>query len=304
MTQDTLLTGLRRDHVSLVARYGLRFSLRTGGGLMTLLVALIAGLSVGGVVVSPIEALMKSAPELGHSEGEAAGTVDRIARSHQVADVAKWVTGADETQIQYLLRDQPALMSAILLILLMIVPFFSCLGGFNQTSGDIGSRGLRYLLLRTERPNIFIGRFVGAAGYLAVALAIDVVVLAVYIGVRFNVYGFGELALWSVQGYFAILLISLPYVALCAWMSGVLDSAFGSLAICLLLTGFPIIFLKLLNSASQGSVPWIEKLLPWGWKYDLLASDPLTRGTAYLVLLGFTALFLGLGLRSFGRRDL
>jgi hypothetical protein len=87
-------------------------------------------------------------------------------------------------------------------------------------------------------------------------------------------------------------------------MSGLLDSPFGSLSICLLLTGFPIIFVKMANVATRDAAPWLEKLLPWGWKYDLLSGEVGARLLAYVVMLGFTALFLSLGLRSFRKRDL
>src|SRR5205814_5118158 len=141
---------------------------------------------------------------------------DRIARSDQVISAVKWVTGSDEAEVTYLLREQPALLSAIFVLLLIAFPFISCLGASNQTSGDIGSRGLRYLLLRTERPNIFLGRFVGTMGFLAASTALLMVILAVYIGAKFNIYSLGDMALWSLEGYAAVLFVCLPYVAMCA----------------------------------------------------------------------------------------
>ncbi len=304
MSQDTALTGVRRDHVGLIAGYSMRFSLRTGGGLLTILAVLIGGLAVAGAFCAPIEELMKEAPGLGHSPGEAAGTVDRIARAPQVIHIVEWITGAEERQVTYLLSDQPALLSAITIVLLMLFPFVACLGAFNQTSGDIGSRGLRYLLLRTERPNVFLGRFAGTLGFLTLSTAAVYTLIALYVGLKFNVYPALDLLTWSIQGCLAILLLALPYVAMCAWMSALLDSAFGSLALCLLLTGFPILFLKILNASTRDAVPWIDRLLPWGWKYDLLSVDVGRRLLAYAAMLGFTAFFLAIGLKSFRRRDL
>ena len=54
-------------------------------------------------------------------------------------------------QLRFLLREQPALLSVMFLILLALEPFMMGFGGFNQLSGDIANRGLRYLLLRTGR---------------------------------------------------------------------------------------------------------------------------------------------------------
>jgi hypothetical protein len=304
MANDSSLTGLRPDHVRLIGRYWMRFSMRTGGGLMTVLVVLIAGLSIASAFTAPIEMAMGKSGELGHTAGETASAVDRVARSDEVANIARSVTGADASQVAYLLQRQPALLSAMLLVMLMVFPFITCLGAFNQTAGDIGNRGLRYLLLRTERPNVFIGRFVGTLGFLATSTASVLLILALYVGFKFNIYPLADLVPWTLQGFLAIFFVCLPYVALCAWMSGLLDSPFGSLSICLLLTGFPIIFVKMANVATRDAAPWLEKLLPWGWKYDLLSGEVGARLLAYVVMLGFTALFLSLGLRSFRKRDL
>jgi hypothetical protein len=304
MPQDSSLAGLRRDHVALVGRYWMRFSLRTGGGLMTILVVLTVGLGIAAIFATPVEQLMASAPGVGHTPGEAASTVDRIARSPEVAGAVEWVTGARAEEVSYLLQRQPALLSAIFLSFLVAMPWIFCFGAFNQTSGDIANRGLRYLLLRTERPNIYLGRFLGTLAFLAVSLAVLLAVVVLYIGLKFDIYPAADLLTWSLQGYVAFLALALPYVAMCAWVSGGIDSPFGSLVLCLLLVGFPVMFLKLANMTIGGDAPWLERLIPWGWKYDLLAGDVGTRLLAYAVMLGFTAFFLFIGLRLFRRRDL
>lgn len=296
--------GLRFSHVRLVAAYWMRFSLRTGGGLMTVLVVLVAGLSIAGVFATPIEALIDKAPDLGHSRAEAASEVDRIARSEHVRDGVEWITGAKPSQIEYLQQRQPALLSAILLAMLVALPFIVCLGAFNQTSGDIANRGLRYLLLRTERPNIFLGRFVGTMLFLAASLAVLLILLVAYIGIKLNVYPAGDLILWSLQGYVAFIALTFPYVAMCAWISGAIDSPFGALVLCVLLVGFPVVFIKMANSALNGRIEWLERALPWGWKYDLLSGEVAPRLLAYAAMAGFTALFLFIGLRSFKKREL
>ena len=125
-----------------------------------------------------------------------------------------------------------------------------------------------------------------------------------YVGLKFRIYSFTNLAWWGSQGAVALFLISLPYIALCSWFSGLLDGAFSSLAICLLVTGFPVLFLSVASSTAGGDADWLMRVLPFGWKYDLLSGHLVTRVTGYLAMLGFTALFLTLGMRSFQKRDL
>lgn len=303
-THDSLLTGLRLEHVKMIALYWVRFSLRTGGGLVTLLLVLGVGLSVASMFFTPVERLLAQGPEAGFTEGQVAADLKRIAESEQFVDVVQQVTGADEKEASYLLSSNPAVLSVIFLVLMWIFPFIACIGSFNQTAGDIGNRGLRYLLLRTERPNILAGRFVGTVGAAKSALALMVVIMLLYIGLKFRIYPGADLVVWGLQGFIAIVLLTLPYIALCTWISCSMDSAFGALAMCLFATGGPVIFLKILDAMLAWDLAWTQRLIPWGWKYELLSGDVTTRITAYAVMLGFTMLFLFLALRTFHNRDL
>lgn len=298
---------LRPSHIWMVATYSMRYSLRSGGGLMFMMVLLIAGLSVASIFVSQLEQmLLKVGGDIGAGE-----LARQITEMDAVRDAVTWITGGDPAQTEFLLYARPALVSAIALVLLIVVPYTTCLGAFNQTAGDIGSRGLRFLLLRTERHNVFFGRFLGALLFNFIWTTGLVAVIAVFIHLKFKIYPLGTLAAWSTACLFALLLLSLPYVALCAWVSGSLSSAFGSLAMCMVLCGFSILLLLMLKGTLVQRTPlraddlaWMMRLIPWGWKYDTLHPSLATRSLAVAVQLGFTALFLFGGARAFQRRDL
>ncbi len=296
--------GTNARHVKIVGSYWMRFSLRTGGGLTALLLALVTGLGVAQAFITPVENLMKEAPKLGHSEGEAADSIATIAESNEIAGALKWITGLGESEIEYLVTDQPALLSVIWIFLLAFIPFLTVLSAFNQTAGDIGNKGLRYLLLRTERSNIYLGRSVGTLLFSTGSLLLLLGLVLVYVGLKLKLYPFGDLASSGMHGFLALFFLSLPYIAMCGWFSAMFESAFGSLAICLLVTGFPILGLKMVNWATESDLAWMEQLTPWGWKYDLLSGDMGARLLAYGVMLGFTAVFLVLGMRQFQKRDL
>ncbi|MCH2060221.1 MAG: ABC transporter permease subunit [Verrucomicrobiales bacterium] len=296
------------QHVWIIALYSMRFALRSGGGLMFLLIFLTVGLSIASLFIAPLEELVKMDGPDGMSASELSIT---ILESDMVADAVEWITSSDSTQSEYLLKDNPALLSAILLILLIAVPFTTCFGAFNQTSGDIASRGLRYLLLRTERSNIFLGRFLGVLLFTIVSVIGTMLVILLYVQFKVGAYPGMDLWLWGFQGLTAVFFLSLPYIALCAWISCMLDSPFGSLAICLLISGFSLAILYMLKLALVSSMQvdpenlgWLVKTVPWGWKYELLHGALTARITAILAMLGFTAAFLFLGLRHFKKRDL
>lgn len=298
-------TGLKSGHVSLVAGFGAKFALRTGGGIVFLLILLLTGLFVAQVFVWPVEtflrsdALKQAAPDKSPSE-----IVHDVAKIEGLRAFVSGVVGSDDAQADYLLSANPALLSAILVTLLGLLPFVICLGGFNQTSGDIQNRGMRYLLLRTERANIFFGRFAGVVVFSGIYLAFVLAIVVFYIGMKLKLYDAGALFSWAAQGYLALLFISLPYLALCSWISAAIDSPFGALVICLMLVGLPLLFLLALANALHADYDFLIRFLPWGWKYDLLHGEIGKRLTAMGVLLGFTGLFVMLGLRTFHRRDL
>ena len=300
-----MLNGLDLGGIRLVASYSVRFSIRTGGGLMALLVILTIGLTASTFIVKPVEFAMAQGPDLGHSEAETAARIDEISQSDGIVDLVKGLTGSSREETEYLLREQPALLSAIWLVLLLVFPFMACLSGFNQTAGEIGTRGLRYLLLRTARVNIFLGRFLGTFLFTAVSAALMVGVLIAYIGIKMNIYPLMDLLSWGLQGYLSLMLVAGAYLALCAWVSAMLDSAFASLALCTAIAGGSIIVVKLADAMTRGvDLEWLALLLPWGWKFDLLSGDLGTRLLADGAMLGFMLVFLALGLRTFTKRDL
>jgi hypothetical protein len=295
--------GLRWSHVFLLARYGARFALRTGGGIVFLVAVLVFGIGTAAVFITPAENLVEELREEG-DDRPAGEVIDHILRQEPIPDAVKWVVGGDARQADYLLKDHPAVLSAIFLMLLVTYPFLTCFGAFNQTSGDIQSRGLRYLLLRTERQNVFVGRLVGTALFALVNTAVLVTLLALYVGLRLGVYDAASLFAWSLQGTVALILLSLPYIALCAWISASIDSPFASLVLCLLVTSFSWGFLGVLSQLARADYDAFVRAIPWGWKFDLLSVHLGTRLLAMGVMAAYTALFTWLGLRTFRNRDL
>ena len=303
-------TGLNARHVGLVARFGSRFAIRTGGGLVFLLLLVMCGLAVAAAFITPVEEVIKQRELQEAFQREmnrpldAGSAFEEAAKTEGVRRAVRWLSGADDTQVSYLLDSNPALLSAIFLVLLLAFPFLACFGGFNQTSGDIQNRGLRYLLLRTERSNIFFGRFLASCLFTVTYVAVVLVLVLLYVGLKLKVYPVGDLAAWGLQGYLALVLLSLPYLAMCAWISASIESPFGSLVLCHMLVGAPLALLSALSFAIHTPFSALTRFLPWGWKYDLLSGEPTKRLLAIAVMLGFTALFLLLGFRTFHKRDL
>ena len=299
---------IRSNHLKLIAQHSVRHGIRGGAGLMSILITLVLGLILASVVIMPLDALNQEMAQYGDrltpdQRAEVTATIHR-----KVAEIAsgaiKWTMEPEPAQLEYLTRDKPAMISAILVLLFLVTPLLSCLGSFNQTSGDIATKGLRFLLIRTERPNIFLGRFIGTLLFTALVNLLLFSILAVYMAAKVKVHPAGDQALWLFQGYLRMMVFVLPYVAVCAWVSCAIDSSFGSLVISLLMVYFVPLFIGRAAAAISDSISYAQFITPWGYKYWLLEplGGKLFGGIA--IMLAFTGAFLFLGMRHFGKRDL
>jgi ABC-type transport system involved in multi-copper enzyme maturation permease subunit len=285
------LHGLRKAHVGLIAKNHARFSIRSGTGLIFSLITLLAGLVIAAIFLDPASAL-----ESGDEVGKA-----------KIAEIAigaiKWLTDASDTQVQYWLLDNPALVSAFLFVFVLFVPFMVCLGAFNQLSGDIGSRGIRYQLLRTERANLLIGRFLGTYLFCLAIYGLLFFVVSIFVIAQQDIYAATDVMLWMLRGFFVVAIYSLPYVAFCALISCAIGSPFGSMALSSGIVGLTPLVIWFVGRKWEPA-EYVGYLTPWKYRLMLFDPDPVTMLAAVAAMLAFTGVFLFLGVRHFERRDL
>ena len=324
------LKALSRRHIGLISLYWTRYAVRSGAGLVFLLIALTFGLTVAHIVITPIEMLK--------NEQENAG--EQVNRDKIVAEIVKvgrpviqWVLGieTDEEEASakpieqtylppsgsgmlfsesptdpwtdFLLDEKPALLSVIFIILLFGMPLLVSFLAFNQVSGDVQSRGLRYLLLRTERSNIFFGRYLGTVMFSTVVIAIIIAIITFYLGVKIKIYPAGELVVWAIHALIALSILMLPYIAVCSMISATVDSPFLSLVLAKLVIGGVILF-AIIGRYAWEPVINLKYALPWGVQNYLLHPELTHSAGAGIMCLGYTAVFLLLGYYRFATRDL
>jgi hypothetical protein len=301
--------------LALIFRYTLRHSIRSGSGLVFLLLALFFGLTVANAIVSPFEQLVAQTENLGVATSAEVVEQNLVSFARPAVEWAIAPSASDDPAAQraaderterwadYLLDDRPALLSAIFLVLLFGVPLLVPFGAFNQTAGDIGNRGLRYLLLRTERANIYYGRLLATAAFAVGVQAVVVLTIALYLGFKVNVYDGMEIASWSVRGFVALALASAVYVALCAWLSAGRDSPMAALVMCNLVIG-GVLLGSFLAAFAWEPARYSSYLLPWPIQNLLLAPDLGTVAWVAAACVGYIVAFTWLGAYTFENRDL
>jgi len=278
------LKTLTFDHIRLISLYWSRYAVRSGSGLVYLMIALVFGLSV------VEESAMQQGPYMNNPDNSS-----MTGEEQNDPDFDPWTS--------FLLEEKPALLSAIFLVLLFGMPFVISFLAYNQVSGDIQSHGLRYLLLRTERSNIYFGRFVGTVVFSTVVMAIIVATITLYLGAKTRIYPPMALIGWAAWGFLALAILMVPYIAVCSMISASVDSPFLSLVLAKLIIAGTLI-LALVGGIAWKPAKYLLYSLPWGLQSHLLHPAPTHWLGAALACMAYTAVFLMLGYYRFEKRDI
>ncbi|MBC8468233.1 MAG: hypothetical protein H8D56_02075 [Planctomycetes bacterium] len=320
-------------HIHLISLYWSRFAVRSGSGLVYLMIALVFGLSVAHIIIMPVEQFMalqkkqmgQANPQLVKKTITDIGqpiiqfvlgikSLEQIAKEAALPqfplpnDTSNTTQSGNNTPgfdpwTNFLLDKKPALLSSIFLILIFGMPFVISFLAFNQISGDVQNHGLRYLLLRTERCNIFFGRFIGTVLFSTVVMAIIVATITFYLGMKTRIYPATDLAVWAVQGFLALAILMVPYISVCSLISASVNSPFLSLILAkVAIAG--VLLIAILGSFAWKPAKYLLYALPWGWQNNLLHPATSHWVIAVFASLAYTAFFLTLGYIRFETRDL
>jgi hypothetical protein len=277
-----MFQGFNLRHIFFLTRVYGRAVLRSGAGLLFLNMFLFSGLIIASVMIDTVKPIQQSLEEREKRNAEKAQkeehrripqrpqTKEDVYRVFHRAIVAWFIGVKDEGDgqpgahpfLDYLMDEQSPILSSYFIILLACIPFTSCMAAFNQYTGDIGTKGLRYLLLRTERINIFLSRFLGTLLFVNVISFAMIFAVVAFIVLKFPPATAGDtvsLFAWGFRGWFAVFVFGLPYLCLCSWISTLLDTPIVSLILSYLAVGFPILVLKIVGA----SIPGDFKLDGW-----------------------------------------
>ena len=113
----------------------------------------------------------------------------------------------------------------------------------------------------------------------------------------------GELVPWAAFGLACLVCVTLPYIALCSWISVSMGSSLASLVTALLVIG-GVPLLAVLGRSAFEPLSYLVHALPWGFQHRLFHHEGNEMALAAAGCLGFTVFFLYLGQRRFEGRDL
>ncbi len=223
---------------------------------------------------------------------------------HEEPQLPGAADGASVAWAHFLVVEHSAMTSFCWLMLSVMVALAAATASFNQIARDAAQHGFHFLLLRTARRDIFLGRLLASALLAGAATLVLGAVAAVALGLAQPAQPWGPHLAWCARATAALVLTTLPYVAFGMLISTLIDGGLMALGTLYGLTlGLPI--LALVASAQIWEpLIWIINLLPAAVQFWLFNPSWWYVGGAALACLGYGALYAWLGLRHFQARDL
>jgi ABC-2 type transport system permease protein len=237
-----------------------------------------------------------------------------------------WLFGEDEALLGSL-AEVPLIVLLTFKITLYFLPLFIAVMGFDQISGEIGPRSIRYLTVRARRSSILWGKYLAQASLLGgLVLVVDLAVVGVarYMTPSFQV---GAMATTLLKCWVAATVFSLSYIALSSFCS----SLFRTPAVSLIFNIFTLFGFWLVNKTGEGAagvleaakkqaetqgadaeppskiaevLSWLQYVSPSHWSNNLLHPHFLKFLGSTAVFAAFAAAFLACGYAVLRRRDL
>ena len=295
--------------ILLHARNSLSHSLRSGSGVAFIVLTVMVGLGLASLVFMPIETEMTTAEEFKKNAAQAVGYFLSVAtlQPGEYNTFADRMGSGDLVELamwgRYLVLDHPVLLSLTVILLGLVLPILLQLGSFASIAGDVQHHSIRYLLPRTTRASLLLGRLLGALILSWTVIACLQGAIVMYLGIVLPLDGWSALIAWGFQTLGALMVLTVPYVAL-----GVLCSTIFRAPMVALMgsVGFTLAVPLIAFSSRQAWEPLgkLLYLLPWGYSHQLLSPDGHVVWKAALYCLGHGLIFTVIALLRLRRADL
>ncbi|MGB1700171.1 MAG: ABC transporter permease subunit [Nannocystaceae bacterium] len=201
------------------------------------------------------------------------------------------------------LDAHPPMLVMLFAGLLSMVPIATYVFAFDQTASEIETRHARFLLFRSERDAIYLGKALGAYLMVAGALTIATALLAAFILARSATFAPVTDTLYVGRAWLTCLATAIPYVAFLGLVGAVVGKSRRVLSVAV----FFWIGLGIVGGAISHWRPELDVtpyLFPSVARFHLL-TDSFSMALPTLVhLVLFSVACVGLGLWRFRRRDL
>ncbi len=216
---------------------------------------------------------------------------------------AKWMAGMDEDLITKLFTDHSPFVILMFVLTAFAVPFLTMIASLDQNATDIGSKGIRFLLPRTSRDNLLVGRFLGIMVYWSAMLIMAGIVVMITATVLDDVHETSMVVADGIWFIVSLILVATPFAAF--------------MAFCSVLTGNPLLSITMgigtylgvfllggLGGWIHSSLKLFRFLFPAPLRYDLMLGTGSETAVAVVAMIAYSIAFLVLAGFFLRKRDL
>lgn len=215
----------------------------------------------------------------------------------------KWMAGMDEGFVNRLFMDHSAFVTMMFVLTAFAVPFLTMIAALDQNASDIGSKGIRFLLPRTSRDNLLVGRFLGIMFSWSTMLILSGLAVTITALVLDDVHGTSLViadGFWFTVG---VILVAAPFAAFMALCSVVTGNPLLSVTMGIG-TYLGVFLLGGLGGWIHSSLKMFRFLFPAPLRYDLMLGDTSQMSIAVVAMIAYSIAFLVLAGMFLRKRDL
>ncbi len=290
-----------------------------GGRVIVLLILFLLFTGLALTIVGSINHQLNSQVD----QAVAAGQVDAAAAAKQAIEGRKKFLSTfftDDDQLLDFLSAMPLVLFVVFKLTMVFTPLFIALMSFDQISGEIGPKSIRYLVVRARRSSILLGKFAAQATLASGLLVLCTLMMVIVAKVLNDDFTVTAAILIGLKLAAVLVVFAMAYLGLSSLCSSVTKQSGVSLVLNVILLfviwsmafignlvrlpGEEATFGSLASIKTEHWVGYMRYGSVWNFGQDLLHPEPARFLSAGMVHLGFALLFLGLAHLALRRRDL
>jgi len=195
----------------IVTRFDYRNLVRSGPGVVFLVIYLLIAVLLGTALA---DVLRHHAGAHGPAKGLGAGTMAVFA----------WFVGNKPDVIRFLALDRPPVMSFYFLACLLGMPIMTLFLSFNQVSGYVSRRTIRYIIPKTGRLELYLGLFASNLTFFTVVSGALAAIMTVGWALVAKDVSAGTVILYSLRIFLSVWLSSVPLIAFMSMIAALTGS--------------------------------------------------------------------------------
>lgn len=203
----------------IVTRFDYRNLVRSAPGVTFLVLYLYVAINLGAWLAEQL----RGTNTFG-GDGKIDPEVARQATNTILVKIVSWFLGGQEAVVHYLVYDRPVAMSAFFLLSLLVMPILVLFLSFNQISGYVSRRSIRYIVPKTGRLELYLGLFTSNLLFFTLVSGALTAVMTVGWVLAGKDLGTGVVVGYSLRILVAVWLSCIPIIALMSMLAAMTGS--------------------------------------------------------------------------------